>query len=45
MEVRDFRKTDLIAVKTKTPIMDAQQIMREKRIKRLPANKKGGEAG
>lgn len=41
MKVRDFMKTDLITVETKTPIMEAQEIMRGKKIKRLPVMKKG----
>lgn len=40
MKVREFMKTDLITVETKTPIMEAQKIMREKKIKRLPVMKK-----
>ncbi len=45
MKVRDFMKTDLITVETKTPVMEAQEIMREKRIKRLPVMKKGKLVG
>ncbi len=45
MKVRDFMKTDLITVETKTPVMEAQEIMREKKIKRLPVMKKGKLVG
>ena len=45
MKVRDFMKTDLITVETKTPIMDAQEIMRREKIKRLPVIKKGKLVG
>ena len=40
MKVREFMKTDLITVDPKTPIMEAQKIMSEKKIKRLPVMKK-----
>ncbi len=40
MKVREFMKTDLITVDPKTPIMEAQKTMREKKIKRLPVMKK-----
>lgn len=36
MKVRDFMKTDVISVETKTSILEAQNIMRKKNIKRLP---------
>jgi len=45
MKIRDFMKTDLVTVETKTPIMDAQEIMRKKKIKRLPVIKKGKLVG
>ena len=45
MKVRDFMKTDLITVEIKTPIMDAQEILRKEKIKRLPVIKKGKLVG
>jgi acetoin utilization protein AcuB len=41
MKVRDFMKTDVISIETKTSIMEAQNIMWKKNIKRLPVMKKG----
>ena len=41
MKVKDFMKTDVISTETKTSIMEAQNIMREKNIKRLPVMEKG----
>ena len=41
MKVRDFMKADVISIETKTSIMEAQNIMRKKNIKRLPVMKKG----
>jgi acetoin utilization protein AcuB len=41
MKVRDFMKTDVISIETKTSIMEAQNIMSKKNIKRLPVMKKG----
>ena len=41
MKVRDFMKTDVISIETKTSVMEAQNIMWEKNIKRLPVMKKG----
>jgi acetoin utilization protein AcuB len=41
MKVRDFMKTDVISVETKTSIMEAQKIMWKKNINRLPVMKKG----
>ena len=41
MKVRDFMKTDVISIETKTSIMEAQKIMWEKNIKRLPVMKRG----
>ena len=40
MKVRDFMKTDVISIETKTSIMEAQNIMWKKNIKRLPVMKK-----
>jgi acetoin utilization protein AcuB len=40
MKVRDFMKADIMTVDSKTPIMDALAIMKERRIKRLPVMKK-----
>jgi acetoin utilization protein AcuB len=39
MKVRDFMKTEVITVDTKTPIMAALDIMKTNRIKRLPVTK------
>ncbi len=41
MKVRDFMNTDVISIETKTSIMEAQNIMWKKNIKRLPVMKKG----
>jgi acetoin utilization protein AcuB len=41
MKVRDFMKTDVISIETKTSIMEAQNIMWKKNINRLPVMKKG----
>lgn len=41
MKVRDFMKTDVISIETKTSIMEAQNIMWKKNVKRLPVMKKG----
>jgi acetoin utilization protein AcuB len=41
MKVRDFMQTDVISIETKTSIMEAQMIMREQKIKRLPVLKNG----
>ena len=41
MKVRDFMETDVISIETKTSIMEAQNIMWKKNIKRLPVMKKG----
>jgi acetoin utilization protein AcuB len=40
MKVRDFMKADVINIETRTSIMEAQNIMRTKNIKRLPVMKK-----
>ncbi len=45
MRVRDFMSTDLVTVDINTPILDAQKIMREKNIKRLPVMKNGKLVG
>jgi acetoin utilization protein AcuB len=41
MKVRDFMNKDVITIETKTSIMQAQNIMRENNIKRLPVMEKG----
>ena len=41
MKVKDFMKTDVISIEAKTSIMEAQNIMWKKNIKRLPVMKKG----
>ena len=41
MKVKNFMNPDVITIETKTSIMEAQNIMREKRIKRLPVMDKG----
>jgi acetoin utilization protein AcuB len=40
MKVRDFMNKDVISIETKTSILEAQNIMRMKRIKRLPVMQK-----
>jgi acetoin utilization protein AcuB len=45
MKVKDFMKTDVISIETTTSIMEAQNIMRKKNIKRLPVMKKGKLVG
>ena len=40
MKVRDFMKTDLVKVDMNTPVLEAQELMREKKVKRLPVMKK-----
>ena len=40
MRVKDFMKTDLVTVDIKTSVLEAQEIMRKKRIKRLPLKKR-----
>jgi len=45
MKVKDFMKTDVISIETNTSIMEAQNIMRMKNIKRLPVMKKGKLVG
>ena len=41
MKVRDFMIKDVISIETKTSVLEAQNIMRKKRIKRLPVMNKG----
>jgi acetoin utilization protein AcuB len=41
MKVGNFMNPDVITVETKTSIMEAQNVMRKKRIKRLPVMDKG----
>lgn len=45
MKVKDFMKTDVISIETKTSIMVAQNIMRKHNIKRLPVMKNGKLVG
>jgi acetoin utilization protein AcuB len=45
MRVRDFMKTDLVTVDVKTSVLEAQEIMRKKKIKRLPVMKNGRLVG
>ncbi len=45
MRVKEFMSTDLVTVQVNTPILDAQKIMREKNIKRLPVMKNGKLVG
>jgi acetoin utilization protein AcuB len=45
MRVKDFMQTDVITVDVKTPILEAQEIMRQKKIKRLPVLKRGALVG
>jgi len=45
MRVRDFMTTDLITVEVKTPIMEALEIMKANRVKRLPVIKNGKLVG
>lgn len=41
MKVRDFMKTDVVSIETKTSIMEAQKIMWKWNINRLPVMTKG----
>ena len=41
MKVKDFMNKDVISVETKTSILEAHNIMKSKRIKRLPVMNKG----
>jgi predicted transcriptional regulator len=41
MKVKDFMKTDVVNIGAKTSIMEAQNTMWKKNIKRLPVMKKG----
>jgi acetoin utilization protein AcuB len=45
MKVRDFMASELITVDVKTTILEAQDIMRQNHIKRLPVMKKGKMVG
>lgn len=45
MKVRDFMQADVISIETTTSIIEAQMIMREKNIKRLPVMKEGKLVG
>jgi acetoin utilization protein AcuB len=45
MRVREFMKTDLVTVDVKTSVLEAQELMRKKKIKRLPVLKNGKLAG
>jgi len=45
MKVRDFMQADVISIETKASIMEAQMIMREKNIKRLPVMQNGKLVG
>ena len=45
MKVSDFMQTDVISIEARTSIMEAQMIMREKNIKRLPVLKDGQLVG
>ncbi len=40
MKVKDIMKTDLITIDMNTPILEAQEIMRQNKVKRLPVMKK-----
>lgn len=40
MKIRDIMKTDLITIHENTPILEAQDIMRQNKVKRLPVMKK-----
>jgi acetoin utilization protein AcuB len=45
MRVKDFMTTNLITVDVQTPILEALELMKHKKIKRLPVTKKGKFAG
>ena len=46
MKIRNWMTPDPITVRPETPLMDAQKIMAEKKIRRLPVvNKKGKVVG
>ena len=45
MRVRDFMTSDLITVDAKTPIMEALDIMKHNKVKRLPVTKSGKFVG
>lgn len=45
MRVKDFMTTDVITIDIGTPILEAQEIMRQKRVNRLPVMKKRALVG
>ena len=45
MRVKDFMTTKLVTVDVKTPILEALDIMKNKKVKRLPVTKKGKFVG
>ena len=45
MRVRDFMSTKLVTVDVKTPILEALEIMKAKKVKRLPVTKNGKFVG
>ena len=45
MRVKDIMKRQVVTVDIRTPILEALQTMKQKRIKRLPVTKKGRFAG
>jgi acetoin utilization protein AcuB len=45
MRIRDFMKSDVVTVDVDTPLLEAQEIMRQRKIKRLPVMKKGKLVG
>jgi len=45
MKISDFMNKDVISIETKTSILEAQNIMRKKNIKRLPVMNKGKLVG
>lgn len=45
MKVKDFMKTELVTVETKTPVLDAQKMLRQHNIKRLPVLQKNKLVG
>ena len=45
MRVKDFMTTDLVTVDVKTPILEALEIMKNNKVKRLPITKNGKFVG
>lgn len=45
MRIRDFMTTDVITVDARTSVLEAQEVMRKKKIKRLPVMKNGKLVG